>query len=43
MSFLFFSFFFYKIREQQGKTGPVQEGMLVTVGGGRWQIKGVRG
>jgi hypothetical protein len=41
----FFSFFLYKIREQEGRTGPVQ-GMgeeLVPVGGGRWQGKGVKG
>jgi hypothetical protein len=32
----FFSFFFYKIREQEGRTGPVGGGGFVPVGRGRW-------
>jgi hypothetical protein len=41
--FFFFSYFFYKVREQEGRIGPVKgrEGELVPVGGGRWQGKGV--
>jgi hypothetical protein len=34
----FFPFFFYKIREQEGRTGPARG---VPVGGGRLQVKGV--
>jgi hypothetical protein len=33
--FYLFSFFFYKIREQEGKTSPAQEGGLAPVGRGR--------
>jgi hypothetical protein len=49
----FFLFFFCKIREQEGRTGPVGEeewcrgggwvGALVPVGGGRMWGKGVGG
>jgi hypothetical protein len=39
LSFIF-SFFFYKIGEQKGKTNPAQEGVLAAVGGRRWQGKG---
>jgi hypothetical protein len=34
----FFSFFFYKIREQKSETGPAWGGV-----GGAWQGKGVGG
>jgi hypothetical protein len=35
-SFSLFSFFFYKIREQEGGTSPAQGGRLAPVGGGRF-------
>jgi hypothetical protein len=37
-----FSFFFYKIREQEGRTGPAW-GEVAPVGGRRWQGKGYEG
>jgi hypothetical protein len=39
----FFSFFFYKIREQEGETGPAWVRGLVTVGGGKRLGKSVGG
>jgi hypothetical protein len=36
-SFLSFLFFFYKLREQEGRTGPVQRGGLLW---GRWEVVG---
>jgi hypothetical protein len=38
-----FSLFFYKIVEQDGRTSPAQGRRMTTVGGGRWQGKGVGG
>jgi hypothetical protein len=39
-----FSFFIYKIGEQEGGTDPAQGGRgLISVGGGRWQGKEVGG
>jgi hypothetical protein len=40
--FFFFLFSFYKIREQEGRTGPAQKGM-VPVEVVRWWGKGVGG
>jgi hypothetical protein len=39
---LFFVFFIYKIREQEGRTGPALGVLLVQVGGGRRWGKGMR-
>jgi hypothetical protein len=41
----FFSFFFYKIREEEGGTGtgPAGGGRVIPVGGERWQGKGMGG
>jgi hypothetical protein len=39
-SFIFFCFFFYKIREQKGRTGSVGWGRLALVGAERRQGKG---
>jgi hypothetical protein len=35
--FSLFSFLFYKIGQQQGRTAPAQRGGLAPVGGGRWR------
>jgi hypothetical protein len=39
--FFFLSFLFYKIGEQEGRTGPAQNRGLAPVGGMRWQEKRV--
>jgi hypothetical protein len=39
-SFYHFSFFFYKIKEQEGRTGPAQARGLTPVGGGSDGKKG---
>jgi hypothetical protein len=38
-----FTFFFFKIREQEDRTGPEKEKGLAPVGGGRWQGKDIGG
>jgi hypothetical protein len=41
--FFFLSFFYYKIREQEGRTDSVQGEGVAPVGGGSWQGKRVVG
>jgi hypothetical protein len=41
MSCFFFSFFFCKVRKQEGRTGPAQWGGLTLVEGEKWWGKEV--